>query len=196
MPNLSTYTSPEVALKELSQLKLTYLNYRYNKAVINYWGTTLYEGKEFLDLIQKKLGYRWSIQTATLPQHFDFTHKVKIKLTLINTGFAAVALPYRAELIVSDDDGIRRVIPIQGVNLQDLDPGKTLTISAILNISDVSRRFSLGLRILETNMIHIADQRTLVQLANEGLFVQDGINYFASYDWDGQKKFTLGEPER
>ncbi|KAF0224601.1 MAG: hypothetical protein FD179_1459 [Erysipelotrichaceae bacterium] len=196
MPNLSAYTSPEVALNELSQLKLTYLNYRYNKAVINYWGTTLYEGKPFLELIQKKLGYRWSIQTATLPQYFDSTQKVKIKLTLINTGFSAVTLPYRVELIVSDDSGIRKVIPIQGVNLQDLKPGKSLTLSAILNVSDVSGRFSLGLRILETDMIHITDQRTLIQLANEGISVLDGINYFASYDWDGQKKFTLSEPER
>jgi len=196
MPNLSTYTNPEIALNELTQLKLTYLNYKYNKDVIDYWGTTLYENKPFLDLIQKKLGYRWSIQTATLPKLFNTTQKVKVKLTLINTGFSAVALPYRAELIISDENGIRKVIPFTGVNLQDLKPGKTLSISGALNLNDIQGQFSLGLRIVEADMLNITDQRTLVQLANEGLSIRDGINYFASYDWDGKKKYTLSEPER
>lgn len=191
MTNLSAYTNPVKALEELSQLKLTYLNHKYNKDVINYWNTTLFEGKPFLDLIQQKMGYRWSIQSATLPDHFKSTQTVKIKLTLTNTGFSAVSLPYRVELIVRSDTGIRQVLPFEGVNLQELNPGKTMTISVSLNIKALSERFSLGLRILETNLIQVTDKRSLVQLANENVTYHNGVNIFAVYEWNDENKFTL-----
>lgn len=195
MPYLSHYTDPTVAFHEFSLLKLSYLNHEYNKDVLRRWETALYEGKPFLDVIEKKLGYRWFIQTAQLPQSFKSSQTVQIKLTMMNSGFSAVAIPYRAELIVSDKSGIVQVLPFEGINLQDLKPGQPMTMSVSLKIDTLSESFKLGIRIVEKDMTQITDERTLVQLANEGLSVRDGITVFASYDWDQKNKYTLIEAQ-
>lgn len=191
MPNLSIYTEPSIALNELSKLKLTYLNLNYNKSVLDFWSSTRYEGKSFLDLIQQKLGYRLFIQTLVLPTHFKSTQKVEIKLTLMNSGFSAMALPYRAELIVGHNTEIYQVVQFENINLQDVEPGKTSTMKIVLDIKDLSKKISLGLRILETNMIEINDERTLVRLANDKISFIGGINYFAEYEWNGKNTYNL-----
>jgi hypothetical protein len=191
MPVLSEYTEPSVALNELTLLKLTYLNHEYNKDVISDWQTRTYQEAPFLDLIKKKLGYRWFIHTSTLPEHFKDSQSVKISLTLMNTGFSAVALPYRAELILSDGSGIRQVIPFEGVNLQDLKPDGSLSMSVSIKVNDLNEGFRLGLRILESDTVQVTDERLLVRLANTNMTVKDGITYFAQYEWDGENSHTL-----
>jgi len=191
MPNMSAYTEAEVAFKEFTQLKLTYLNKEYNTDVIDYWDTLSYQGTSFLDLIEKKLGYRWFIQSSTLPKYFKSSQTVTISLELSNIGFSAVALPYRAELIISDSSGIRQVIPFEGINLQTLKPEGSLSLSVSINVSELKKGFKLGIRILESETTQITDDRLLIRLANDNLIVKDGITYFAAYEWDGKSKNSL-----
>ncbi len=195
MPMLSMYTEPSVAFEELSLLKLTYLNHEYNKEVIAYWETVNTENKPFIDLIQKKLGYRYFIEKSIIPKSFRTDQSVKIKVTLKNSGFSAVTIPYRIELIVHDESGVRKIIPFEGINLQTLNSEQTLTMTVLMNLSELSHKFTLGLRIVERDMTQIMDERTLIRLANEGLTMKDGITFFASYDWDG-KKYTLSSSVR
>jgi len=193
MPNLSAYTEPSIALNELSKLKLTYLNLNYNKSVLDFWSSTLYDGKPFLDLIKQKLGYRLFIQTLVLPLHFKSTQKVEIKLTLMNSGFSEMVLPYRAELIIGHKTEIYKVLQFENINLQDVKPGEMFTISSLIDVSDLSKQFMLGLRIVETNMFEISDERTLVHLANDEISNIKGINYFALYEWNGESTYNLIE---
>lgn len=193
MPNLSVYTEPSIALNELSKLKLTYLNLNYNKSVLDFWSSTLYDGKPFLDIVKQKLGYRLFIQTLVLPTHFKLSQKVEIKLTLMNSGFSEMALPYRAELIVGQNTEIYQVLQFEDINLQDIKPSNTITMTISLDVKDLAKQFMLGIRIVETNMLVISDERTLVHLANEEISFVDGINYFAAYEWNKENDYNLIE---
>jgi len=193
MPNLSVYTEPSIALNELSKLKLTYLNLNYNKSVLDFWSSTLYEGKPFLDIVKQKLGYRLFIQTLVLPTHFKSSQKVDIKLTLMNSGFSEMVLPYRAELIVGQKTEIYQVIQFEDINLQDINPGKTITMTISLDVKDLAKQFMIGIRIVEANMMEIRDERTLVHLANEEISIVNGINYFAAYEWNKKNEYNLIE---
>jgi len=193
MPNLSIYTEPSLALKELSKLKLTYLNLNYNKSVLDFWSSTLYDGKPFLDIVKQKLGYRLFIQTLVLPTHFKSSQKVEIKLTLMNSGFSEMALLYRAELIIGNSTEIYKVIPFENVNLQEIKPGEPYSISILLDVSDLSKQFMLGLRIVENTIINVSDERTLVRLANDEISNINGINYFATYESNKENEYYLIE---
>lgn len=193
MPNLSVYTEPTIALNELSKLKLTYLNLNYNKSVLDFWSSTIYEGKPFLDIVKQKLGYRLFIQTLVLPTHFKSSQKVEIKLTLMNSGFSEMALPYRAELIVGKDTEIYQVLPFEDINLQDIKPGEPYTLSIMLDVSDLTKKFMLGLRIVEKDSINVSDERTLVRLANDEISNINGINYFATYECIKENEYNLIE---
>lgn len=193
MPNLSMYTEPSLALNELSKLKLTYLNLNYNKSVLDFWSSTLYEGKPFLDIVKQKLGYRLFIQTLVLPTHFNLSQKVNIKLTLMNSGFSEMALPYRAELIIGNKTEIYKVIPFENVNLQEIKPGEPYSISILLDVSDLSKQFMLGLRIVENNINRFSDKRMQVRLANDDISYIEGINYFANYEYNGENKYIFIE---
>lgn len=191
MPNLSIYTEPTRALYEFTKLELTYLNLNYNKEVLNYWATNVYEDRPFIELIQKKLGYRLYIQTAILPSRFKSTQTVEIELTLVNSGFSAITLPYKVELIIGDNTGIFKTTEFKAINLQDIKPGKPNTITTQLHLNDIETSFMLGLRIIEVNATSTTDERTFVQLANKEIKLINGINYFVIYEWNGEDSFSL-----
>jgi len=193
MPNLSSYTEPTRVVYEFSKLDLTYLNLNYNKEVLDYWATTLYEDKPFIELIQRKLGYRLFIQTAVLPSRIKSNQTVEIELTLMNSGFSAIALPYRVELIAGDNSGVFETIEFESINLQDVKPGKTLTITTQLDVNNLKGSFMLGLRILEKSLTQSSDERTLIKLANKEIKLINGINYFAIYEWNGDDKYELSQ---
>ena len=189
--NLSTYTEPLIALKEFSQLKLTYLNRNYNKTVLNHWASVRYEDKPFLDVLERKLGYRWYLETLKVPTYFRSKQKVSIELTLLNSGFSAITLPYRAELIVRSDKTIVQEITVENIDLQDLKPGRPLSIKVSLDIEEPLEQFTLGIRFLEANASDSYDIQTMIRLANDNITLVDGTNIFATYVRDKNSFYEL-----
>lgn len=189
--NLSTYTEPLIAIKEFSQLKLTYLNRNYNKTVLNHWASLRYEDKPFLDVIEQKLGYRWFIESLKIPTSFKSKQKVSINLTLMNSGFSAITLPYRAELIVRSDNAIVQITPVENINLQDFKPGQPLIIKVSFDIEETLEQFTLGLRFLEANASVSNDTKIMIRLANDTIPFVDGINLFATYGLDEHSSYVL-----
>ena len=194
MPVISPYTDPSIAALELAQLKLTYLNHEYNKEVIVSWATTDYDGEPFIDFIKRKMGYRFSLSKAVLPVSFRKNQNVTLKLDLTNTGFSALTIPYRVELVIRDSQGILEVLPFDEVNLMELGSDETKTLRLAIKLSDEPSSISLGLRLAESATTQIHDERALIQLANQDLTGKDRITVFATYDWDGQQKFVLRQP--
>lgn len=191
MPIISEYTDPISALKELTQLKLTYLNSKYNKEVINDWSTRLYEGQPFLDFIKKKLGYRWSIQSVKLPDHFKSIQTIKITVELINTGFSAVSIPYQAELVVISNGTIQQSVSFKNIDLQSLSMNESLKMRVSLNLSELNKSFEVGLRFIDVSMSENTDPRYMIQLANQETTYKNGINFFASYHWDEEEGYSV-----
>jgi hypothetical protein len=190
MTNLSPYTQVETALSEFTKLKMTYLNREYNKVVLENWEQTNYQNQSFLDLIKRKLGYRWSLKQVSLPKQLRENQTLKIKASLFNSGFSAISLPYEVELIVSDTSGILQVIKLEEFDLQSLGPQETKEFSVVVETTDLPQQFTLGFRFKEKAIAQINDERTLIQLANDGLVYRFGINQFARYEWDGKSRFV------
>ncbi len=191
MTNLSAYTQADQALLEFSKLNLTYLNHEYNKAVLDEWAKTPYDDQRFIDIITSTLGYRWSLRSATMPVKLRKDQTLKLRLTLFNSGFAAIALPYEAELVVFDDSGILQVLPFEGVNLQDLKAQDTLNLKIGFKPTPFSEHFTIGLRLKENQLGLQDDPRYKVALANDTLKFHDGINDMFSYRWDGKSNYIL-----
>lgn len=197
MPMVGLYTEPTKALEELALLKLTYLNLKYNKEVLGLWEKTPYLTSSFYDYLSNKLGYRWFIQSLTLPSSFRQDQSIPVEIEMKNVGFSAVTLPYRAELIISDEEGILQVLPFETYDLRKLSPNSTLQLKMRIDTSGFPQRFTLGIRIKETSMTQITDERTLIKLANDDFKVYEGIHEFAIYQGDDQffSKFNLIKEE-
>jgi hypothetical protein len=185
MPMMGVYTEAEQAIKELALIKLTYLNLKYNKEVLDLWRNTPYQALTFFDHISNKLGYRWFIESMTLPSSFRRDQSFTIKIEMNNVGFSAITLPYKAELIISDENGILQVLPFESYDLRELSPNSTMLLKMKINSQGLPKSFTLGIRFKETSMTQIIDERTLIKLAND-FRVHDGIHELANYQEDDQ----------
>lgn len=191
MTALSPYTQPDQALEELAKLNLTYLNRNYNRSVLDEWQTTRYEDQYFLDVINNRLGYRWSLSKATVPEKFGRDQAVSFHLTLFNSGFAAVSLPYGVEMVIYDALGFKQIVPFDTVNLQDLGAQDSLKLNITIDTKNYPDQFSVGLRIKESHLGQQDELRYMVELANTENVYTMGINSLVSYQWDGKSKYTL-----
>jgi len=186
MPMVGPYTEPIKALEELAQLKLTYLNLKYNKEVLDLWKSTPYQSSTFFDHISNKLGYRWFIESMTLPSSFRRDQSFTVKIEMKNVGFSAITLPYTAELIISDENGILQVLAFESYDLRELSPNSMMLLKMKVNSKGLPKSFTLGIRFKETSMIQIFDERTLIKLANDDFKVHDGIHEIAIFVEDDQ----------
>lgn len=191
MPSLSAYTQADQALEEFTKLNLTYLNREYNRAVLDEWQHTRYQDQDFLDLINMRLGYRWWLSSAKVPKQLNRGQNLSLHLTLFNSGFSAVSVPYAIELVVYENSTILQTLPFDKVNLQDLKPQASLKINIKINTSKLPDQFKLGLRIKENHQSLQEDTRYMVELANTELKYTNGINTLVTYQWDGKSKYTL-----
>ncbi len=179
MPRLSAYTTPSAAYREFQRLHLTYLNRKYNTEVLDDWANQTLFNENFLSLIEKHLGYRWSMTQTQLPTRFYAWQSVKVSVTLTNTGFASNAFPVQAELVLSDEDHIVAILPFENDNLVDLQPGSSMTLTQTLNLKDSPSTLHVGFRVVMRNLPAPSDAYR-IRLAND-LTATDGIIPLATY---------------
>lgn len=189
MPAVSAFTDPSLAFPAFERLQLTYLNRNYNRAVLEDWASRSYQGTNFLTLIQQKLGYRWFIRDVRLPVKFRQDQKITLTVTLMNTGFAAIAFPSSAELVLTFSDGSRHVVPIPNINLQELRPQSTLSLSVSL-ILPYSDAFTVGIRFQQTRLNPSEKTDLSIRLANQTLESYNGLTEFARYTFK-EDRFQL-----
>lgn len=190
MPSVSSFTEPSTTYSTFEHLQLTYLNRNYNKAVLADWATQSYHEVNFLTLIQQKLGYRWFIRDARLPRHFRVNQKITLTVRLMNTGFAAIAFPVHAELVLTFADGTQHVYPVPDPNLQVLRPQSTINLSTSLTLPSSTDAFRVGIRFKQGTSNSAETTDIAIQLANETLLIRDGITEFARYTFN-QNRYEL-----
>jgi hypothetical protein len=121
----------------------------------------------------------------TIPSSFRRDQSFTVKIEMNNVGFSAITLPYTAELIISDENGILQVLPFESYDLRELSPNSTMLLKMKINSKGLPKSFTLGIRFRETSMTQIIDERTLIKLAND-FIVHDGIHELANYQEDDQ----------
>ena len=193
MPTVGAFSAAENALIEFQKLHLTYLNQKYNKDVLDAWDGGTLDGQNALAYIGDRLGYRFLMESAKLPEKITPGRTVKFSLTLKNTGFAAVSKPCGLTAVATcGTDSF--FYPITGADLQALESGGVYTLKQKIKLpGGISADcIQIGLKIgmrggSETNFYNC------IELTNEGNGYRDGVNFFCSYDLaDG--KYELREP--
>lgn len=122
-------TNCETAQFEMAKFNWSYLNLDYHPNVINGWQTG-----DCYQEIQKKLGYRFQLTSAILPQSITLNNQLSITLNINNVGYAA---PFneRYAYLVLKNLSTNEVFPI----MLDSDPRTwhgEVTISENLTLPD------------------------------------------------------------
>ncbi|MDC0936965.1 DUF4832 domain-containing protein, partial [Pirellulales bacterium] len=117
-----TYSEPDNARTDMSQLHFSYLNQFYHGDVIAHWRDC-----GFYDEVQRRLGYRLALNSIRYVETVKRGDALPVTLTLSNTGFAAPFNPRPVKLILTPTDGATELIlPI------DADPRTWLAGEPIL----------------------------------------------------------------
>jgi Domain of unknown function (DUF4832)/Domain of unknown function (DUF4874) len=116
-------TNCTTALKELAQMHFTYLNRDFEP---NSLAKLKKEG--CYDTIGNRLGYRLSINSASLPVQLTVGQAIPFSVSLSNTGFAS-PINRRPVYLVLSNHSRTESIPLSAVDPRDWDPGTKIRIA-------------------------------------------------------------------
>lgn len=179
MPYVNDYSQAEQVLKEFPQMKISYLNMKYNEAVYEDWKTQKIGTENAYDYIAKRLGSRLYISGVKRPE--KMTHKLllwnrKIVVTLENEGFAPLSEKYNLEWVIEDHQGNLHTFETD-VSVSELDHQESLDIElSVWNLLTIDVK-KIGIRIYD-NSNPIKDNEHCVEFANDLFEYRDGVNYF------------------
>jgi hypothetical protein len=164
----------ENAIKEMERLHVNYLNHDYNRDVIRRWRE---EG--CYDAIRRRIGYRFVLRSAQLPESLVRGNSLAFQLTIDNVGFGELFNPRPVEIVLQNNEtGTESVIPVKE------DPrfwaaGRKATVKASLPIAGDQREgvYTLGIRLPDPAPSLRDDVRYAIRFANEGVWdAASGMN--------------------
>lgn len=104
------YSDGDKALQEMYLYHWTYLNWVYNRDVLDKW-----QASGHLSYVLTHLGYRLVLENAYVTEHPKAGQPLTVRLTMRNDGFSAPQNPRDVELILMQNDR-------KYVYKQDIDP--------------------------------------------------------------------------
>ena len=189
MPYVSEYTEPSNAIKEFNKLSLTYLNAYYNVDVLKKWDTQKMDGENALSYMDKHLGYRYYLKKVeTTEKLYNKEDSVELSLQLGNSGFSSIQ--NRFQLYLVTDDGTKKsYIPLKKTNGEK----EVELYQCTVELSEM-KPFRLGL--CYTDLINDTTKQPeeyahTVQLANNEINFENGVNYFVSYRFEDEEDSEL-----
>lgn len=91
----NVYNDFDNAVKDLSQMHVSYLNSEYDSTVLNKWKETIvnktydvWNGMSGYDYIERHLGYRYVLDSSSLKFHPLFDDTGMLTVTIRNVGFS------------------------------------------------------------------------------------------------------------
>jgi hypothetical protein len=154
----------ENAVKEMELLHIDYLNHDYNRDVIRRW-----QEEGCYDEIRRRIGYRFVLRSAQLPESLGPSSPLVLQLTIDNVGFGELFNPRLVEIILKNNGtGAESVIPMKE------DPrfwtaGKETTVKASLPVANDLREgvYTVGIRLPDPAPSLHDDVRYAIRFANE-----------------------------
>lgn len=189
MPYVSEYTEPTNAIEEFNKLSLTYLNAYYNVEVLKKWEKQKVEGENALSYMEKHLGYRYFLkEIATTEKLYDEGDNVEVTIRLGNSGFSSIQKRFQLYL-VSDDGTKKTYIPLKRKAGKEEDE----LYECSVKLSQM-KPFRLGL--CYTDLINETTKQPeeyahMVQLANDDVSYENGVNYFVTYQFADEDNSEL-----
>jgi hypothetical protein len=170
----SLFCSSANALSEMQQLHTDYLHYDYNPDVIQRWKN---EGS--FDEISKRLGYRYELQTASLPNAVKPSGLLEMEFTLDNVGFGELFNPRNVEITLKNNTtGEITSAPLE-VDPRYWSGGTTNTVYTLLGVpADMAEgTYTLGIKMPDIEASLANDVRYSIRFANEDIWeATTGIN--------------------
>lgn len=196
MPLVSEYSNINNAIKEMKELKITYLNSRYNTEVLQQWKNTEYKGQNGLQYINNHLGYRLWLGKVELSSYIKPNREFTMKAVIHNSGFAPINNGKKIFLIMKQGNQIIFNSILEG-DLSSIngDMSKEFAINTnIDNLSKVDNKEDIfvGIYLANTGSINSYNVNSVnnvghIELANSHIIYEGGINFFAKYKFDNKK---------
>ncbi|MCM1160052.1 MAG: DUF4832 domain-containing protein [Roseburia sp.] len=181
MPTPEEWSLPENADKEFGLMHVSYLNLKYNEAVIERWSKMSMDGMNAKDYLENHLGYRLVLSELAIKElYFEpelSMAGVQMHIKLCNTGYGAISSKYK--VFLSLDSGREQIFQeIQMPELYGISNArmveKKIAVKLPKEFLQGSENIVIGLKIAGSETVE--NERDCVELANEEFLYQNGIN--------------------
>ena len=165
----------ETAVSELQRYSWAVLNADFNQEVLQSWG------EDDLAEIQKRLGYRYALASASAPRELAPGEDGQLWLQLRNDGYAATGRHAEIVLTFSDESGQIVHTARTDVELDDIRPGEEGYVPVPFQAPAQTGSYSLGLQVpdpdSDSTTADLTKPAYSVRLANDGIWDSEtGVN--------------------
>jgi hypothetical protein len=159
------YTGCANALRDLERMRWSVINADYHPDVLARW-----EAEGCMGEVRRRLGYRFVLSSAELPEAAEPGAALRVRLTLRNEGWAAPYNPRPVELVLRHAATGARVALATGVDARAWQPGgdRTVDIAATLPRDLAPGAYRLLLGLPDPAPALRARPEYAIRLANEG----------------------------
>ncbi len=165
---------PSAAIAEMERLHTDYLNLDYHPDVIQKW-----KDAGSFDEIQRRLGYRFELVTASLPTEIRPGGLMPLEFTIKNVGFGELFNPRNVEVVLRNNSTGDLLTAALSLDPRFWTGGETDFITTQLAIPDnlPDGTYSIGLWMPDIEATLRNDVRFAIRFANEGVWeAATGIN--------------------
>lgn len=176
--NVSDYCKCKQSLKDCEDYHWTYMNSGYNGDVLNRWKT---DG--CYDEIERRLGYRLSLADAYYSSEPQAGGYYRVKLNIMNNGFAAPMNPRAVELVLVDGNGAKTVYELKDVDPRYWFANQTITLDKVITLpEDASGECTLYLNLPAPEATIHDNPLFSIRLANDDVWEEKtGYNKIAEF---------------
>lgn len=170
----STLSGGANAISEMTTLHTDYLNNGYHPDVIQSW---IDDGD--YDEIQRRLGYRFELEEAKLPESVRPAGLMPVEFTIENVGFGELFNPRHVEVTLTNNStGVTVTAPLS-VDPRFWSGGETNTVATQLLVPAelAEGTYSVGIWMPDAESSLRDDTRYAIRFANQGVWDETtGIN--------------------
>lgn len=178
----SAFSTGANAVNEMEQLHTDYLNIDYHPGVLQSWvddGNTAGGFDDSFEEISRRLGYRFELQTAALPDAVRPSGLLEIEFTIDNIGFGELFNPRNVEITLENNaTGEISAAPLQ-IDPRFWSGGTSNDVQAVLSIPEemAEGTYTVGIRMPDYEASISDDVRFSIRFANDGVWDDStGIN--------------------
>ncbi len=171
---VSSFAECRNAIAEMEKLHCSYLNDGYHPDVLALW-----KSSGCLNEVKKRLGYRFVLRGAELPEAVRPGGVLALNFAIENVGFAAPHNPRALCLVLRDGASGREAVAAISLDPRTWLPGDTLTFSRRFRLPGdwPAGTASVALWLPDPEPSLRDDPRYAIRLANIGVWEQDrGVN--------------------
>jgi hypothetical protein len=155
------------AVPEMTTLHINYLNLDYNGRVLDRW-----REQGCFDEIRRRLGYRFVLQSAQLPEQLSPGKEVNLMFKIRNVGFGELFNPRKVEIVLINNTTGNETVLVLNEEPRFWGAGKTTTVNASINIPANLEKgdYTVGIRMPDLSPSIHDDPRYAIRFANKDIW--------------------------